>query len=162
MKKIVCLLLGIFSLFFMTGCGEKALDPTSMTKEEIVAELRLINNALIHTWNDSLVKISWYSVEGVDYDGKDIDVNDVINKLKKYYGDFESYDTFINSLDETYAEVKEEWQKIYKEVGIIYNAVLKEKPQASVAVPYKNNINNYDEYQSLFNAAIDTLIEKRD
>jgi len=162
MKKLGMLFLCVLSLFLVTGCGTKPLDPTSMTKEEIIAELRLVNNDLLHAWNDSLVKISWYSVEGVDYDGKEINIDQVIRNLKDHYADFEVYDTFINSLDETYGKVKETWDILYQETDTIYQAVLKEKPQASVAVPYKNSINTYEEYQSLFNAAIDALDERKD
>lgn len=91
-----------------TGGGE-AEDMLVTIKDWYVGEI----------WNN-FVDFDWYRTTGKDSTGSDIDIEFAFNSFLGSYALKEEYNSYINSLPEEYAELKDVWSKMNEQIELIY------------------------------------------
>lgn len=70
-------------------------------------------------WNN-FVDFDSYRLTGKDCTGSDIDIEFAYKNFKKSYAQKDEYDSYINSLSDEYADLKEAWNKMNEQIEIIY------------------------------------------
>lgn len=163
MKKIlVCLL----SCILVCGCGsttevgdsteggEVSAEIISEEKAEVskeenidpVEKLKEINNWYVgDVWNN-FVDFASYKKDGKDCTGSDIDIEFAYEKFLKSYELKDEYDSYIESLDDEYSEIKDTWLKMKEQIELIYidletNGV--ENDGSSLQLDYLNQYGSY-------------------
>lgn len=139
MKKVIALLC-VMMLLCAIGCRtEKSNAPTSdpelqnetannksdsktdVSEESILNTLYDIENWYIgEVWNN-FVDFDWYISDGTDCTGAEIDIDFAYDKFLKEWEKKSSYDKYISSLSDEYADLKNIWPKMSEQMDNVYS-----------------------------------------
>ena len=146
MKKLLCTLAALTCAINLVACGSssgnsKANDDSNVSvlstnTEKSDEEIRLpvIANWATDIWNEGFDDISTYVKTGKSAVGQTMDVQFTIDNLKLAYSKKDTYNDYIQSLDDSVSEQAQlinAWNKMIEQADILYNKVVTETPQAN-------------------------------
>lgn len=104
--------------------SSKLSDSPSSTSDEseISVEDKLFEIENWYTgdiWNN-FVDFDSYRLTGKDCTGSEIDIEFAYKNFKKSYAKKDEYDSYISSLSDEYADLKEAWEKMNEQIELIY------------------------------------------
>ena len=131
----------------------EATSTSETTTENNDTILNEINNWLISDiWNDGFCDISHYLSNGKNSIGESMDIDFIVQQLKKKMEQKQHYDEFINKLDNQ--NIKDIWAKLSPEIDRLFEIVTTNTltPESSIAfdtgifVQYRNAFSDYPVY----------------
>lgn len=161
MKRIMSAIAALSLAASLVSCGSIDSDNNSIQRKIVTAvttttsapvnDDSLANNSTVYNtediaswlendiWNNGISLIKWYTVEGKTEDGKNIDIDAVIEQLGVSMEAKDKYTIYINSLSND--NLKSAWNKAMKELSSLYKQVTDNKPQHN-----KSYVFNVDEF----------------
>lgn len=124
MKRLLAAAMAVMLL--LCGCSsndketnkptqDKTEEKKELSAEEIKTKLYEIDNWYVgDVWNRGICDLNWYVKNGTSSTGGELDVEMTLKQYKDAIKKLEEYNTFVSGLtDETYADIKFAWDKLY-------------------------------------------------
>lgn len=92
-------------------------DASEVSVDDMLFEIE--NWYIGDIWNN-IVDFNTYRLTGKDCTGSDIDIEFAYDTFKESYALKEEYSTYISSLSDEYADLKEVWTKMNEQIELIY------------------------------------------